>query len=94
VCVDEDIFLRDIERLTKHPIAREVIPGFEPDPSERAEPSVLGRMTIGIGGTKRHANVNGHGQRNGGGGGRSGSGQRSGGGGGFGAAGGRGRSGR
>ncbi len=80
VCVDEDIFLRDIERLTKHPIAREVVPGFEPDPNERAEPIVLGRMTIGIGGTKRHANVNGHAPRNGGGGGggRGGSGQRSG----------------
>jgi ATP-dependent RNA helicase RhlE len=77
VCVDEDIFLRDIERLTKHTIAREVVRGFEPDPNERAEPIVLGRMTIGIGGTKRHANVNGHAHRNGGGG---GGGQRSGGG--------------
>jgi ATP-dependent RNA helicase RhlE len=65
VCVDEDIFLRDIERLTKHTIPREVVGGFEPDPSERAEPIVLGRMTIGIGGTKRNGG--------GGGGGRAGS---------------------
>jgi len=54
VCVDEDIFLRDIERLTKYTIPRQVVSGFEPDPSERAEPIVLGRMTIGIGGTKRN----------------------------------------
>ncbi|HRH90252.1 MAG TPA: DEAD/DEAH box helicase, partial [Rubrivivax sp.] len=54
VCVDEDIFLRDIEKLTKHTIAREVVPGFEPDPREKAEPIVLGRMTIGVGGTRRN----------------------------------------
>jgi ATP-dependent RNA helicase RhlE len=52
-CVDEEIFLRDIEGLIKRSIPREVVPGFEPDPSERAEPIVLGRMTIGVGGTKR-----------------------------------------
>ena len=34
VCVDEDIFLRDIERLIKRSIPREVVPGFEP-PAER-----------------------------------------------------------
>jgi ATP-dependent RNA helicase RhlE len=48
VCVDEDIFLRDIERLIKRPIPKEVIPGFEPDPNERPEPIVLGRTTIGV----------------------------------------------
>ena len=53
VCLDEEIFLRDIERLTSHAITREVIPGFEPPAHERAEPIVLGRMTIGIGGTRR-----------------------------------------
>ena len=72
-CVDEDIFLRDIERLIKRTIPRETVPGFEPPAGEKAEPIVLGRMTIGIGGT----------QRNGGGGGRGGGG----GGGGRGAAG-------
>ena len=64
VCVDEDIFLRDIEKLIKRSIPREVVPGFAPDPNERAEPIVLGRMTIGIGGTRRN------GSGGGGGGGR------------------------
>jgi ATP-dependent RNA helicase RhlE len=34
VCVDEHVFLRDIERLIKRTIRREVIAGFEPDPNE------------------------------------------------------------
>ena len=34
MCVDEHEFLRDIERLIKRTIRREVIPGFEPDPNE------------------------------------------------------------
>ena len=34
MCVDEHVFLRDIERLIKREIRREVIPGFEPDPNE------------------------------------------------------------
>jgi ATP-dependent RNA helicase RhlE len=54
VCVDEDIFLRDIEKLIKRSIPREVVPGFAPDPGEKAEPIVLGRMTIGVGGTRRN----------------------------------------
>ena len=45
VCVDEDGFLRDIERLIKRAIPREVVPGFEPDPNARPSRSVLGRMT-------------------------------------------------
>ena len=49
VCVDEEGFLHDIERLIKREIPREIIPGFEPDPTERAEPIVLGRMVIGVG---------------------------------------------
>ena len=63
VCVDEDIFLRDIEKLTKRSIPREVVPGFEPDPNERAEPIVLGRMTIGVGGTRRNGGGGGGGGR-------------------------------
>ena len=55
VCVDEEIFLRDIEKLIKRSIPREVVSGFEPDPSEKAEPIVLGRMTIGVGGTRRNS---------------------------------------
>jgi superfamily II DNA/RNA helicase len=37
VCVDELVFLRDIERLIKRTIPREVIPGFEPDPHAVAQ---------------------------------------------------------
>ena len=73
VCVDEDIFLRDIERLIKRDIEREVVPGFAPDPHERAEPIVLGRMTIGVGGTRRNAGGARAGSGSGAGGGRSGS---------------------
>jgi ATP-dependent RNA helicase RhlE len=65
VCLDEELFLRDIEKLIKRSIPREVVPGFEPPPGEKAEPIVLGRMTIGVGGTRRNA---------GGGGGRPGGG--------------------
>ena len=63
VCVDEDIFLRDIEKLIKRSIPREVVSGFEPDPNERAEPIVLGRMTIGVGGTRRNSGGGGGGGR-------------------------------
>ena len=75
-CVDEDIFLRDIERLIKRTIPREIVPGFEPPVGERAEPIVLGRMTIGIGGTQRNGGGGGGGggARRGGGGGRPGGG--------------------
>ena len=78
VCVDEDGFLRDIERLIKRSIPREVIPGFEPNPNERAEPIVLGRMVIGEGagrGGQRHHAGGGGGGRGGNGGGGGGGGQ-------------------
>ncbi|MBL8317148.1 MAG: DEAD/DEAH box helicase [Burkholderiaceae bacterium] len=52
VCVDEELFLRDIQRLIHREIPREVIRGFEPDPNEKAEPIVLGRMTIGVRGPR------------------------------------------
>jgi ATP-dependent RNA helicase RhlE len=58
-CVDEEVFLRDIQRLIHKEIPREVVKGFEPDPNERAEPIVLGRMTIGVGGTRRGNGGNG-----------------------------------
>jgi len=70
VCLDEEVFVKDIERLIKRSIPREAVPGFEPPAGEKAEPIVLGRMTIGVGGTQRH----------GGGGGRSGGGGAGGGG--------------
>ncbi len=49
VCVDENGFLRDIERLIKREIPKEVIAGFAPHASEKPEPIVLGRMVIGEG---------------------------------------------
>jgi ATP-dependent RNA helicase RhlE len=70
VCLDEEIFLRDIEKLIKRSIPQEVVPGFEPPAGERAEPIVLGRMTIGVGGTRRIPG--GGGGHGGGGGGRGG----------------------
>ncbi len=44
VCVDEHKLLKDIERLIKRDIKTEVITGFEPDPSIKAEPIINGRM--------------------------------------------------
>ena len=73
VCVDENNFLADIEKLIKRSIPREVVQGFEPDPSERAEPIQLGRRTLnGAPGARSGG---------GGGGGRSGGSGRPGGGG-------------
>jgi ATP-dependent RNA helicase RhlE len=53
VCVDEEVFLEDIQKLIKRAIPREVVPGFEPPKGETAQPIVLGRMTIGVGGQRR-----------------------------------------
>jgi ATP-dependent RNA helicase RhlE len=61
VCVDEELFLRDIQRLIHKEIAREAVTGFEPDPNERAEPIVLGRMTIGVHGNGGGRPARGHG---------------------------------
>jgi len=44
VCIDEMKLLQDIERLIKAEIPKEVIDGFEPDPSIRAEPIQNGRQ--------------------------------------------------
>ncbi len=43
VCVDERELLRDIERLLKCGIEKEIIRGFEPDPRIEAEPIENGR---------------------------------------------------
>jgi ATP-dependent RNA helicase RhlE len=43
VCIDERELLKDIERLLKYTIPEEVIEGYEPDPSVRAEPIFKGR---------------------------------------------------
>ena len=52
VCLDEEIFLRDIEKLIKRSIPSEVVRGYEPDPGERAEPIQVGRRTLN-GGPRR-----------------------------------------
>ncbi len=44
VCVDEQKLLRDIERLLKCEIEKEIIPGYEPDPRIRAVPIQNGRL--------------------------------------------------
>jgi ATP-dependent RNA helicase RhlE len=66
VCLDEETFLADIEKLIKRSIPREAIAGFEADPGERAEPIQIGRRTLGGGGGA------GNGRGAGGGGGRGG----------------------
>jgi len=75
VCIDEEGFLRDIQKLIKREIPREIVPGFEPDPNAKAEPIVMGRMVLngGLGkssGSPRPAGGGGGGRRGGGGGGR------------------------
>jgi ATP-dependent RNA helicase RhlE len=71
VCIDEEGFLRDIQKLIKREIPREVVPGFEPDPNAKPEPIVMGRMVLNgglgkSGGSPRPSG--GGGQRRGGGG--------------------------
>jgi ATP-dependent RNA helicase RhlE len=43
VCIDELKLLHEIERLLKTKIEKEIIPGYEPDPSIKAEPLQKGR---------------------------------------------------
>ena len=45
VCIDEQIFLQDIERLIQLRIPKVVISGYEPNPAIKAEPVLLGRRT-------------------------------------------------
>ncbi|WP_445374295.1 ATP-dependent RNA helicase RhlE [Photorhabdus tasmaniensis] len=49
VCVDEHKLLKDIERLLKREIPRMAIPGYEPDPTIKAEPIQNGRQGPGRG---------------------------------------------
>jgi ATP-dependent RNA helicase RhlE len=51
VCVDEHEYLRDIEKLIRRTLPREVVAGFEPDPRARPQP-ILQRQ--GRGQTQRH----------------------------------------
>ncbi len=46
VCLDEEGFMQDIERFTKQNIDVVVVPGFEAEPGEKAEPLAMGRQTI------------------------------------------------
>ncbi len=65
VCVDEEGFLKDIERLIKRSIPRAVVAGFEPPAGEKAEPIVLGRrMTLGgaPASRQRRMHTSGHGR--------------------------------
>jgi ATP-dependent RNA helicase RhlE len=55
VCVDEESFLRDIERLTKQSIKRELVAGYEPEANERPEPIVLGRQVLNPNGSRGNA---------------------------------------
>ncbi len=48
VCPDEELFLRDIEKLVKRQLERETVPGFEVPSTERPEPIQIGRQTIGV----------------------------------------------
>ncbi|MDY0746148.1 DEAD/DEAH box helicase [Paucibacter sp. R3-3] len=52
VCVDENGFLREIEKLIKREIPKEAVPGFEPPAGEKPEPIVLGRMVLNGNGSR------------------------------------------
>jgi ATP-dependent RNA helicase RhlE len=49
VCVDEQKLLKDIEHLLQRPLPTQVISGFAPDPSIKAEPIITGRGGGGMG---------------------------------------------
>ncbi|MFT5643429.1 MAG: ATP-dependent RNA helicase RhlE [Janthinobacterium sp.] len=57
VCVDEHDMLKDIEKLIKQTLPRQVIPGFEPDPNARAQPVQL-RSGGGGGGNRNQPRAN------------------------------------
>lgn len=63
VCVDEHKLLRDIEKLLKKEIPRIATPGYEPDPSIKAEPIQNGRQQRGGGGGGRGQGGAGRGQQ-------------------------------
>jgi ATP-dependent RNA helicase RhlE len=50
VCVDEHQMLKDIEKLIKQTLPRDVIPGFEPDLNAKAQPIQLRSGAPGHGG--------------------------------------------
>ena len=85
VCVDEEGFLADIEKLIKRPLPREVVAGFEPDPHAKPEPIQLGRRVLhGAQGMRSGGGGGGHGRASSGSGRGHGGGQGGNGGGGHG----------
>ncbi|GAB2877205.1 DEAD/DEAH box helicase [Pseudoduganella ginsengisoli] len=64
VCVDEHVMLKDIEKLIKQTLPREVIPGFEPDPTAKPQPI---QLRSGTGHHRNPRQGNGGGNRNAGG---------------------------
>ncbi|MBH9553759.1 DEAD/DEAH box helicase [Inhella gelatinilytica] len=48
VCPDEELFLKDIERLIKRNLPRETLAGYDVPAGEKAEPIQIGRQTIGV----------------------------------------------
>ena len=75
VCVDEHQMLKDIEKLIKQTLPREVIEGFEPDMNAKPQPIQLRSGAPGhTGRGGRPGGGNGGGRGNGGGGGNSGGG--------------------
>ena len=58
VCVDEDEFLANIEKLIKKDIHKFIVKGFAPDPSIKAEPIQMGGGGRGRGGNSRNRNNN------------------------------------
>jgi len=64
VCVDENRLLKDIEKLLNRALPAEVVPGFAPDPTIKAEPILMGR------GGQRPSGGGGQGRRPSGSGGR------------------------
>ncbi|MGB7085430.1 MAG: DEAD/DEAH box helicase [Phormidesmis sp.] len=62
VCVDEKGLLRDIERLLKRELPKEVISGYEPDPSIPPEPIPNGRNNPRGGNRGRSSSNNGRGR--------------------------------
>ena len=57
VCVDELKLLRDIEKLIQREIPKEIIEGYEPDPSIKAQPIKNGRNNTNVNHNARRRNA-------------------------------------
>ena len=79
VCVDEEEFLANIEKLINKEIHKMVIKGFAPDPSIKAEPIQMGGNRGGRGGNRGGGNRSGNNKPRNGGGSRGGNSSRGGG---------------